>query len=296
MSIEYRVTERSIASRALAGLQGNLAKVGTLQEQLSSGKLISKPSDSPTGTVQAMQYRGEVRSQQQYSRNADDGLGWLSTLDNTLTGSLNQIQRVRDLTVQGISTGSNDPGTNEAMATEIDNIRQSLLDSANTTYLGRPVFGGTTSGSKAYDTTGAYTGDSGTVNRTVGDGIKVRVDATGPEVFGTGSSSLFSVLGNISNDLRTNPSALSGDLSQLDGATANLQAHLSDIGARYNRMTTMKQSADDRVNNLKTQLSDIEDIDLPKTITDLQLQQTAYQAALAATAKVVQPSLLDFLK
>jgi flagellar hook-associated protein 3 FlgL len=58
----------------------------------------------------------------------------------------------------------------------------------------------------------------------------------------------------------------------------------------------MQQAAQNRVQDLQSQLSDVEDIDLPKTITELSLQQTAYQAALAATAKVIQPSLVDFLR
>jgi flagellar hook-associated protein 3 FlgL len=58
----------------------------------------------------------------------------------------------------------------------------------------------------------------------------------------------------------------------------------------------MRQAADDRQLNLKATLSGIEDIDLPKAMMDLQMQQIAYQAALSATAKAIQPSLLDFLK
>ena len=75
-----------------------------------------------------------------------------------------------------------------------------------------------------------------------------------------------------------------------------VQGGLSTVGARYNQVEQMRQTADDRVLNLTTQLSNVEDIDLPKTITDLQLQQTSYQVALAAAAKVVQPSLIDFLR
>ena len=58
----------------------------------------------------------------------------------------------------------------------------------------------------------------------------------------------------------------------------------------------MKDSAQDRQISVASQLSDIEDIDLPKTIMEMQLQQTSYQAALAASAKVIQPSLIDFLR
>jgi flagellar hook-associated protein 3 FlgL len=68
------------------------------------------------------------------------------------------------------------------------------------------------------------------------------------------------------------------------------------VGARYNQLTQARQAADDKVLSLTSQLSDVEDIDLPKTLTDLQLQQTAYQAALAAAGRVVQPSLVDFLR
>jgi flagellar hook-associated protein 3 FlgL len=58
----------------------------------------------------------------------------------------------------------------------------------------------------------------------------------------------------------------------------------------------MKQSSEDHLLSVSSQLSDIEDVDLPKAIMDLQIQQTSYQAALAATAKVIQPSLIDFLR
>jgi flagellar hook-associated protein 3 FlgL len=104
------------------------------------------------------------------------------------------------------------------------------------------------------------------------------------------------VLGQISTDLRSNPDNLKADLANLDSATNNMQSQLSDVGARYNRIDQMKTAANNRITDLKTQLSNLEDIDLPKTITELQLQQTAYQAALAATSKVIQPSLVDFLK
>src|SRR5207248_365309 len=170
---------------------------------------INRPSDSPTGTIQAMQFRADIREQEQYARNAQDGLGWLGTIDSTLGDMVTQVQRVRDLTLQGNSAGTaSTPQARASLAVEIDNIRQSLLAGANTTYLGRPVFGGTTPGSTAYDANANYVGDTGSVNRTVGPGVSVQVDASGPSAFGSGTNQLFVVLATISNDLRTNPGAL----------------------------------------------------------------------------------------
>jgi flagellar hook-associated protein 3 FlgL len=292
----FRVTERSIATNVLSGLQANLARLGQTQQQLSSGKLISRPSDSPTGTVSAMQFRGDLSTARQYSRNADDGIGWLGTADSTLTTVVDNVQRARELVLYGMSAGpGGSPDAREALATEIDNLRASVIGLANTTYLDRPIFGGTTAGKTAFDMAGNYLGDTGTVNRTVGDNMGVRVDTTS-DVFGAGANQLFTVLADAATNLRDNPAALGAVLDRLDAASSTLQSGLSGVGARYNQVSRMRQAADDRTINLTQQLSDVEDIDLPKTLTDLQLQQTAYQAALAAGARVVQPSLVDFLR
>jgi flagellar hook-associated protein 3 FlgL len=290
MTLQIRTTERLMGHNALSNLQSGLTKLGRLQEQLSSGKLIAKPSDSPGGTAAAMQARGDISRFNQYSRNADDGLAWLGTIDSALTNSSAQLHQARDLVLQGLSPGA--AGSNQtgiALANQIDGIKQSMINVANTTYLGRPVFGGTTQGATAYDASGNYVGDSGQVVRSVGDSVKVRVDAAGPAVFG--------VLDKISTDLRSgNTAGLQVDLNDLDGATNSYQSALSDVGARYNQVQMMQQSAQTRLTDLKSQLSDVEDIDLPATITELQMQQVAYQAALSATSHVIQPSLVDFLK
>jgi flagellar hook-associated protein 3 FlgL len=292
-----RVTEASIHTRVLANLQRSIAKGQKIQDQLSSGKQLNRPSDSPTGTVASLQLRGEVRAAQQYSRNADDGLGWLGTLDNTLTSASTLVNRARDLTVQGLSSGSTDVQSREALAVEIDSIKDSLIGYANTTYLDRPVFGGTTAGDTAYQADGTYVGDKGQLNRAVGPDTSIPVTASGPAVFGTGDTQVFTVLQKISDAIRAGDmDGLNDRLGDLDGAANLVKNTLSNVGARYNRVTQMKQSAQDRMLAVTSQLSDVEDVDLPKAIMEMQLQQTSYQAALAASAKVIQPSLIDFLR
>lgn len=305
--VAARVTESSIHTRVLANLQRNLAKGAQIQDQLSSGKQLNRPSDSPAGTVSALQLRAESRMSQQYTRNAEDGLGWLGTVEEALGSASTLVNRARDLAVQGLNANSNGTLANEALAGEIDQIRNALITSANTRYLDRPVFGGNTVGGSAYDKQGVWEGNSydpdpalaplTSVSRTVGSGAKVRVDLTGPEAFGDDTTGLFAVLKDISGHLRAGDSAtLTTDLKALDTSSNKLKSTISEIGARYNRITQMKESAQDRLLSVTSQLSDIEDIDLPKTIMEMQLQQTSYQAALAAGAKVIQPSLIDFLR
>src|SRR5207248_394218 len=108
-------------------------------------------------TVAAMQYRGDLASTKQYSRNADDGLGWLGTADTTLSNVMDQVQRVRELVLEGMSNGAG--GSSDArlaIATEVGQLHDAMIGLANTRYGDRPIFGGTTTGSSAYDAAGNY--------------------------------------------------------------------------------------------------------------------------------------------
>jgi flagellar hook-associated protein 3 FlgL len=123
------------------------------------------------------------------------------------------------------------------------------------------------------------------------------VNVTGPQAFGPPSADLFTTLSNLANDLRTNPAAINTvDLGAIDAAAVRVRTALGEVGARSAQLENTKSRSDDLLLNLRDSLSKIEDIDLPKVATDLQIQQVSYQAALAATAKVIQPSLVDFLK
>jgi flagellar hook-associated protein 3 FlgL len=299
-----RVSQSSLASLTIDNLQRSLGKLQTIQGKLSSGKELNRPSDNPSATSAALQYRTDIRRGDQYSRNAQDGLDRLGLADATLTSMMDQVHRARDLALKG-ANASMSPEEREAMASEVDTIREGLIAQANADYLGHPIFAGTfsnaTGTTAAYDSNGVYLGDNGALLRTVGKGTAAPVSVTGPEAFGTGSTSLFAVLGSISTNLRSaNPTDTANlaavDLGNLDTVATTMQNTLAQVGARYNRLDTIKTQNEDRMVALKGSLADVEDIDLPKTITDLTLQQTAYQAALAATAKMIQPSLVDFLK
>lgn len=293
--MSLRVTQRSISSMATANLQHNLSQMQRLQEQLSSGRQLSRPSDSPTGTVTALRLRSDLRRGEQLVRNANDGIGWLATADTALTQSLDAIGRVRELALRG-RNGSMSTEDRGAIATEVDALREHLLGIANSSYLGRPLFGGTTNGSVAYDPTGTYQGDAGVITRTVLDGLSVRVNVTGPEVFGPPGSDLFAVLADISDHLRNDPSQLAADLTALDQRSVGLQTGLAQVGARYHQVEVMRDRTEGARLDAQNALAEVESVDLPKAITELSMQEVAYQAALAATSRVIQPSLVDFLR
>ncbi|MFL6142327.1 MAG: flagellar hook-associated protein FlgL [Labedaea sp.] len=292
----YRVTEQSRAASLQSGLRANQNRLEQLRERVTTGKQVTKPSDSPTGAAAAMRIRADLATRDRYMRSAGDGVGRLDTAEGALNSASNLLNRARDLLVEGMSSPAADsPTSREAIAAEVESLRNALLSVANTRYLGRPVFGGTTAGSAAFDPSGAYVGDSGQVQRRIADSVQVRVDVPAT-AFGTGSNQLFTVLDSIANNLRTNPSAAAGDLDRLDSGMASVHGELAAVGTRYSQLTAASDAADAASMRLTTQLSSIEDVDLARAVIDLQTQNVGYEAALAAAARVIQPSLLDYLR
>ncbi len=291
-----RITQRLSVATSVAAMQTGMARLARSQERLSTGRAINRPSDSPTGTNDAMRLRAELAAKAQYTRNAEDGGSWLGNADSTLTSMLDEVRVARNLVVQGASTGSAGPDAREAIAQQITQIRAGLLSEANTQHLGRPLFGGTTANSAAYDASGTYLGDGGDVSRTIGKGISLAVNVTGPEAFSAGSDDLFGVLDDVVDQLRNDPASLGTSLDRLDAVSASMRTALADVGARENRVDTALSTLSSTTLDTQSALSGVEDVDIASATMDLQMQEVAYQASLAATARVIQPSLVDFLR
>lgn len=298
-----RVTHQTVQRFTLANLQVNLAKMSDLQGKLSGGRVITKPSDDPGGTAQAMQLRAEKRATEQFSRNATDGVAWLSTIDTALQSSVAALRNARNLTVQGANSGAVGQVSKDAIAMELEGIRDALRDQANTTYLGRSIFAGTSNAGLAFQADYSWTGTPGaTVERRLAEDTTVRADADGVAAYGTGAwddatqtGSVFALVDRVATALR-NGEDVSGYLGAIDERMESMLGELADVGARYGQMLTAQETTERTLMNLKGSIAAVEDIDLAAVLVELQSQEVAYQAALGATQRVLQPSLMDFLR
>ncbi|WP_337062947.1 flagellar hook-associated protein FlgL [Kineococcus sp. G2] len=289
-----RISSRTIAVGSLNNLQASQARSARLQEQLSSGNALRKPSDDPVATNDALRYRTEIGVNEQYQRNNADGQAWLTTQDTALQDSVNVVQRVRNLVVQGANTGGNDALARRALGLEVESLRANLLASANTEYLGRAVFAGTRAVDTAFDEAGAYRGDAGAVTRSVAAGVEVTVNVTGADAYGD----VFTVLDDLAATLKGEASTkeVGAFLTDVDAGLKRLTDSLATVGARTNQLEALQDTSTARLDQLNETLVSAEKIDIAKTLVEFNLQQTAYQTALSATARVIQPTLLDFLR
>lgn len=295
-----RVTRSSMQFTALRHLQAKDATLAALLERQSSGKTITVPSDDPAGTVDALRLRSEQRANAQYTRNTNDAIGWLSTLDSTLLSTSSQIISVRDLIVQA-GNGALSETQRISIASQLEASSGTLLGMANTTYMGRNIFAGTSAAESAFtdngDGTYTWNGAAGSaVERRLGDDTTVQVDSDGGGVFGNGATSLFAVIDSFATALRSGDALdVSAALNTIDGFHSAVLSESASVGTRYNQAKAAQSAQESLTVTLKQQLSSVEDADLAETVIQVSMQQVAYQAALSATAQVLQPSLLDFL-
>lgn len=290
-----RVTASAMTHSAMRQLQANLSELSRLQQQATSQRAFAAPSQDPAAAATALGLHAAQRRNEQYGRNVDDALAWVTTADQVITASTALLQRARDLTVQGANDGAMDETAKEAIAIELEGIRDELLASANTKLLGRSVFAGT-SDTAAFGPGYVHSGTPGAeVLRRISESASVRVDTDGIAVFGEGDDSVFALLDAIAADLRAGVN-VGARLNEIDDRRTAMLSTQGAVGARQTQIERAKEAAVQNSVSLEARRAAVEDVDSVEVLVQLQAQELVYRTALAVNARVLQPSLMDFLR
>lgn len=300
-----RITEGMTARSVLTDLGNARTRLSTLESEISSTKRISKPSDDPFGTGRTLQLTSELEGFKQYKSNVDDGTGWVTATEASLSHITETLQRARELLVQG-GNDSNGQVAREGIASEIEALTEAVKQEADATYDGRFIFSGTETETRPYElgANDEYAGNEGTINRVLGTGVELPVNVNIKELLGEGAGAednkLLDVLRDIATDLRggteENAENLRGtDLSRLSENLDEVTRVRAVVGATTNRLSTAGTRLEELEEASLAQLSEVRDTDMPEAIVEYTTQQTAYETALRAAANIIQPSLLNFL-
>jgi flagellar hook-associated protein 3 FlgL len=293
--ISNRVTGQTQIAEAKRNLASSSSRMGELQQRATDRLKITKPSDDPAATATAMKVRGELRANVQYGRNIDNGNAWLTAADAALTRTTDLLGRVRDLTIQG-ATGTTTAEGREAIALELDGLKNEVLAAANTQYLGRNIFAGNSDTGAAFAPNFSFSGAAGsTVERRIGSSEVIRVDADGAAIFGSGAASAFAMIDSIAADMRAG-TITGAQVGDVDTFMAKAIGGQSDIGARQARLLRAEGTNMDNAVALEARRTNVEDLDLADIAMDLSVQTVNYQAALQVTSKVLGKTLMDFIQ
>lgn len=296
-----RVTQSMLASNSLRNLSKSYSDMGKYQDQLATGKKINRPSDDPVVAMKGMYYRTNLTEVEQYKRNLNEAYTWMENSEAGIEHATQITQRVRELAVKA-SNGSNSPDDLKAIGVEIRELKEDLLGVANTQVAGRYIFNGTSTKTppvsekpKNIDGTAyEFTQNSESFTVEVSKGVQLKANINPENVF---SNDLFNTLQGLEDSLMSG-SLENGDevLEELDSHFNNMSAERAELGARYNRLELVENRLGDQEVIANRILSENEDADIEKVITNLTIQESIHRASLAVGAKIIQPSLIDFLR
>lgn len=333
--MSMRVTNRMLANNFLGDMRTNLANLQKIQSQLSTGKEISKPSDDPFKVSRSMQLSSQINANKQYNNNIKDTSNWLDATDTALNQLTNNLQRVRELVVSAgnAAYGSDE---RQAIKDELNQRIEEIAQVLNTNFDGKYLFGGTKVTSKPLGTktdengntvifqsgkNGTELFEGSTTEANVADqinmlsakmsveisqGVTMDYNVTTTDIFNFTNErgeyvNLGAVLSNIVKNLDTDtPEAqkelTSTDLQGITDSISNLLKIRSEVGAKQNRMESAQEKNETENYNMTEVLSKTEDIDITEKVMEYSVMQTVYMASLQTSAKVIQPSLLDYIR
>lgn len=320
-----RVTQSMLSNTMLRNLNTSYTSMAKYQEQIQTGSKLLRPSDDPVGTTKAMSYRTQLKQNAQYDKNLDTATKWLDTTDTALASVTSAMTRVQELVTQA-ANDTNQTVDREKMLIEIKQIQQEIYDLANTKVGDTYIFSGTRTNEPLYkkdDTTGEMavntaagsdieSPDNGfgeAVNIEIYNGIQLDVNTTGAmkmfgkidEVFSkieaaltgdgvtTNSTEISSILGGTNSEEDR-------DYTTIQGAIDLMLKERSEVGAKQNRVDMMDDRLALQKITLTKQQSNVEDVEYEQAITNLITQESIHNAALSVGGRVIQQTLVDFIR
>lgn len=291
-----RVSESMLYDATNSSLANQMNTLQSLTEKISSSKQLNKPSDNPADVRSAVGLNDTLAQLNQFGRNIDNATSTLSAMDTTLSSAGNLIQRANELAIQGANStlSANDL---KNIAAEVAQLTEAMAQAANAKVGDNYIFSGFRTNTEPYQVTGpgqvgAYQGDHGVLVARVGPASTMQISLAGDAVF----EPAITALTQLQADLNSGQPVQQTTIQKISDALQSLTSAQATVGARENRLTDAKTTQQDLVTSNQALLSQLEDVNMPSAITALTQAQTTYQASLAVTAKVMQTSLIDYLR
>ena len=274
----------------------------TTIQQMSTGKLINMPSDNPAGASALVENQAVQSQTDQFLKNTSGAEGLLQTADSTLSSVVEALNRAISLGVQGGSDTAS-AADRLAIAQQVQGIQGQVLQMANVSYQGNYVFAGTATKTQPFvaDPAAAdgvtYNGNDHTNNVEIAEGQSIQINQPGDQIFQGAGGDVFGALQQLVTALQSGDTdGVGAATTQLGGALNYLSQQRVFYGNAVNQLTSNQSFLQQEKVNLQSQENSIDGVDMAKAATDLSQSQITQSAALAALAKVIPLSLMDYLK
>lgn len=310
-----RITSSMMLSGYLKNLGNNMIELNKLQNQMATGKRITKPSDDPIGVISSMQTRVKIYKSEQYKKNVEKSLTWLEQTESSVL-ELNEIIKMAYEKAVYMSNDFLSPEDKKATAEMIGQLREHVVTIGNAKSGDKYIFGGynVTSPPFVVDDTGKilYNGldltdttnpallaeDAASIQYEIGFDVVMDITTTGTQLFGMGENNIYTVLDDFYNALKNDASGeeISQYITKLQDCQTHIMSVDASVGGRVNRLELIQNRFEDDILMYEALKSNIEDVDQAEAIMNYKMAEFVYTAALQVGNNIVQTSLINFLK
>ena len=299
-----RVTSNMSADNSLYNIQQGRARLDRLQELTSSGSNVNKPSDDPINSRLLLDIGDKLRTGDQYLSNIKKSTTWQQFTNTALTG-MSEIMRLAKQQAATITSGTNDATVRQNAVSQLQALKQQMVDMGNMQLGDQYIFGGAINSTKPFSGTAPYyAGDETALNVEIGNDTTQQMNIPGNQLLTAdtavsqpyGTTNIFKAFDDLITAVNANdvPGIQAGSQALEDGSKQINNAQ-SDVAARLTRLDTMTKLNENTKNTLETVYGNTQNVDYAKLAVQLNQQKIAFEASLSATAKLSQLSLLDYM-
>jgi len=302
-----RINQNTMSSILVNNLRRQTQSMLQRQEQIATQKRINRPSDDPSGMSRVLEGRSSLAAITQYMENTNQGKTRLTFMEQTL-GFVDELVRQ----AHGIAQENSDSGATSLQrsnaAEQVKGIYDMVLQFANSRFGDRYIFSGHQTHTAAFtrdsDYNATYHGDAGSFKIPVAENVEVAIDADGRNYFqdaANGGVNIFDQLRSLIEGLE-NPDVALGSaqiqatVDPLERADVQIANQRSQIGPKLYRLQATEEHWTNVRNTVLAAIGREENADVAQAIIELKNLETAYQSTIAAAARIIQPSLVNFLK
>jgi flagellar hook-associated protein 3 FlgL len=284
----------------LADLQQSQVFLNTALQQVSTGLSVNEPSDNPSAAAEMVQNSIESSDLDRYTQNVTSALSTAQTAGSVLSAVVTSLTAAVSAGTAGANS-TNSSANLQSLASEVQGILTSVVNSANTSVSGSYLFSGTgTTTPYTADATSptgyTYNGNDDTNSVAIGDQASVQINVPGDQIFSSTTNNVIGSLsalvtalkGGISTNIQTATTAVDSALNFV----SQQQVFYGNAETQLNSQETFLQQ--DKV-TLSSQASNLVGVNESVAATNLSEAETDNSAALAAVAKVLPNTLLNYL-
>jgi flagellar hook-associated protein 3 FlgL len=278
------------------------AQQQTATEQLATGLRVNLPSDDPTAAAEDVVNLSLQSSTDQYLKSTTDLEGMLQTADSSLSSVVTALNQAISLGVQGASGGLSAADL-QSIGIQVQGIQSQVLQLANTSYQGSYLFAGTATSTAPFTANSSqpsgvqYNGNTGVNSVNIAEGQSLQVNVPGSQVFQGASGDIFASLQQLTTALQSgNPTNIGTASNQVSTALASLSQQRVFYGNAVDQLNANQTSLQQEDVDLKSQQTALVGANMAVAATNLSQATTAQSATLAALAKILPQSLLNYLQ